>query len=89
MEVVLTKKYIKQHAKAPSDIREKSRLVLLQLQNVDSLLEITEAKKLAGFKNYFRIRIGNYRIGIEQKKPDVIIICLMERSQIYKVFPPQ
>lgn len=88
MEVVLTKKYIKQHAKAPADVREKSRLILLQLRQANSLSEINEVKQLIGFKNYFRIRIGQYRIGVEQKKPKIIVICLLERSQIYKVFPP-
>ena len=87
MEVVLTKKYIKQHAKAPADVREKARDILLQLQQADSLAEINEVKKLGGFKNYYRIRFGQYRIGVEQKQPKIIIICLMERSQIYKSFP--
>jgi mRNA interferase RelE/StbE len=88
MEVVLTKKYIKQHSKSPAHIKEKCRLILLELQEAKSLSEINEVKQLSGFKNYFRIRVSDYRIGVEQKKPKVIILCLLERSQIYKVFPP-
>lgn len=76
MEVVLTKKFIKQHAKAPTHIKEKCRAILLEMEKANSLTEIEEVKRLAGFKNYFRIRIANYRMGIEQKKPKVVIICL-------------
>ncbi len=59
MEVVLTKKYIKQHVKAPAHIKEKSRLVLLKFEKANSLSEINDVKQLAGFKNYFRIRIAD------------------------------
>ncbi len=86
---MLTKKYIKQHAKAPDHIKRQCREILMQLKNTDKLTDIIELEKMKGFKDFFRIRLANYRMGIEQKKPGVIIICVMERSQIYKNFPPK
>ncbi len=35
-----------------------------ELENLGTLNEISHLRKLSGFKNAFRIRIGDYRIGI-------------------------
>lgn len=46
---------------------------------------------MAGKKesNYYRIRVGQYRIGSEYLKPDIILITIMTRGDIYKHFPPK
>lgn len=38
--------------------------------------------------NYYRIKIPNYRIGIQYKYPDVVVIKIVKRNDMYKVFPP-
>ncbi len=40
-------------------------------------------------ENYYRIRLGDWRIGIEYVNPTIIIICILSRGTIYKKFPPQ
>ena len=50
--------------------------------------QISGIKKLSGFKTFYRIRVGNYRIGIEFIKPDTILfITVLSRKDIYKRFP--
>lgn len=90
MEVVVTKTYIKQFSKCPNHIKQKCRELLNKLEQAKSLEEIEEVKKLKGFKrNFFRIRVANYRVGIEEVKPKIIILSILERGQIYKNFPPK
>ena len=40
-------------------------------------------------ENYYRIRINDWRMGIEYVNPKVVIICILSRGTIYKKFPPQ
>lgn len=53
----------------------------------NAINEIIGIKKLTGFKDYYRIKIGDYRIGIKISGKTAIVICLLHRSVIYKHFP--
>lgn len=49
--------------------------------------EIKNLKKLKGYKNYFRIRLGDYRIGIQITENKIIFAAFDKRADIYKYFP--
>lgn len=58
------------------------------LEATSSLSVVSNIKKLSGFKNYYRLRIGDYRIGIEQISVNIIrLIIIAHRKDIYKTFP--
>lgn len=62
--------------------------VIIQLESVTSLDKISNVKKLTGYKNYFRIQIGHYRLGFELvNKSTVRLIIIADRKDIYKRFP--
>lgn len=82
------KSFSKQFLKCPQYIQEATKEVITLLEKAKSLDEIKGIQKLTGFKFFYRIRIGQFRIGIKSEKPNVILIYVMERSQIYKVSPP-
>ena len=51
-----------------------------------------DSKKMEGQKkgeNFYRIRVGEYRIGVENINPKVIVLLIVKRNDIYKVFPPK
>ncbi|MDO8095007.1 MAG: type II toxin-antitoxin system RelE/ParE family toxin, partial [Candidatus Brocadiales bacterium] len=52
-----------------------------------SLSEIPNLKKLKGSGNYFRLRAGDYRIGIRLENDIVIFVRFLNRKDIYKYFP--
>lgn len=89
MEVIVTKTFTKQYLRCPANVQAVVRDLITDLENAKSINEINDCKKLSGFKNYFRIRLGQYRVGVKQEKPKVFLFCVMERSQIYKSFPPK
>ena len=71
-----------------STILRRIETTLLKLEEAESLQDLKNLKKLSGFKNYYRIRLGNYRIGIEQiDKRTIRLIIIAHRKDIYKKFP--
>ncbi len=63
------------------------RSAITSIQDAVSLSEILNIKKLRGFKTAYRIRIGDYRIGIFVEGDVVQFARIVHRKDIYKVFP--
>ena len=61
--------------------------VLDKLENCKSLSDISHLKKMAGKGNYFRIRVGSYRLGLKLENETIILLRFMSRKDIYKYFP--
>ena len=69
-------------------ILQKIEKIILELEKADSLNEIKSIKKLSGFKNYYRIRVKDYRIGFETTNKNTIrLILIAHRKDIYRKFP--
>jgi mRNA interferase RelE/StbE len=61
---------------------------ILQIESAQTLEEISNLKKLTGYKNYFRIQIGSHRLGFELiRKSTIRLIIIADRKDIYKRFP--
>ncbi len=60
------------------------------IEKVESSANITElehTKKLSGSDVYYRIRLGDYRIGIKIENNTVYFIRFLHRKDIYRYFP--
>lgn len=58
------------------------------LENINTLSELSNVKKLSGYKTYYRYRIGEYRLGFEKINENTVrLIIICRRKDIYKVFP--
>ncbi|MCE2894781.1 MAG: type II toxin-antitoxin system RelE/ParE family toxin [Flammeovirgaceae bacterium] len=65
-----------------------SLLKVIELtQSAETLAEIPNLKKLQGFKSAYRIRIGDYRIGIFIDGNTIQFARVLNRKEIYKYFP--
>ena len=53
----------------------------------ETISDFPKMKKLKGSKNSFRIRIGDYRIGLILEKKNAVFAAFDHRSDIYKYFP--
>ncbi len=93
MEVIITKGYLKELAKLPKPVIVASDAVIDKLKAAKSLQNSgVHFEKMEGQKkgeNYYRIRIGEYRIGVENINPKIIVLVIVKRNDIYKVFPPK
>jgi len=69
------------------ELAEKVFHLIEQLEKYNSISEIPHLKKLSAKGNYYRIRLGNYRIGIKAEYESITLIRFMNRKDIYKYFP--
>ena len=79
-------------AKDLQSIRDKAVLkrikeIIEAIELSDSLSDLPNLKKLKGHENYYRLRTGDYRIGIALKSDTVIFVRVLNRKDIYKYFP--
>lgn len=58
-----------------------------QIEKADQFSSITNIKKLTGYKNCYRIRVGDDRIGIYFEAEEVIFARVLHRREVYKKFP--
>lgn len=62
-------------------------LVFTVLPNAQSLQEIPNVKALVGTTNQYRIRVGNYRIGLELNNEKLEVARVLHRREFYRYFP--
>jgi len=61
--------------------------IIKEVDNADSVRELVNLKKLKADGNYYRIRFGDYRIGLIIKNDIVHFVRLLHRKEIYRYFP--
>ncbi|MFN5347692.1 MAG: type II toxin-antitoxin system RelE family toxin [Bacteroidota bacterium] len=72
-------------------LRKSDKLKLLKLiaqtEAAKELFDIPHIKKLVGHKNAYRVRLGDYRIGVFYELNKVVFARILHRKEIYKLFP--
>jgi len=61
--------------------------VIEEVKQAEDLRVINDLKKLKGYDTFYRIRVGDYRIGIDIVENRVIFARILHRKEIYKYFP--
>ena len=61
--------------------------VIGEIKATTELSDIKRLSKLRGYDTFYRIRLGDYRIGIEVLEDKVILARLLHRKDIYRYFP--
>jgi len=91
MEVTITRSFLKDLKLKPKPVIEAVEKLISQLESSISLERSgVDFKKMEGQKkgeNYYRIRLGIWRIGIEYIHPKIIVIRILAKGEIYKHFP--
>jgi len=74
--------------------RVKDRRVLAQVEaaiheveGVARLSELPGVRKVSGSDGFFRLRIGDYRIGLAMEGEAVEFVRVLHRKEIYRHFP--
>ncbi len=68
-------------------VREEVMKVIKNVEDSSNISGLKGLKKLSGYKNAYRIKMGNYRIGIFIEKNIVEFARVVHRKDIYKIFP--
>jgi len=69
-------------------ILKKLRALISMIENAQSIREIPHMKKMEGYESYYRIKIGDYRLGLEASSlKEVTLVRILHRKDIYRYFP--
>jgi len=61
--------------------------VIESLEFAENLETIPNIKKLKGFRSAYRIRVGDYRLGLFYENSTVLLGRFAHRKDIYSLFP--
>jgi len=70
-----------------SEIQNNVFETILNVENALKLSDIKNIKKLKGYKRSYRIRVGDYRVGVFIENDLVEFAAVSHRKDIYKQFP--
>jgi len=88
MIIVVLRQFQKDLQKQASAELNNEVLSLIELlEEANSIRELSNVKKMKGFSNYYRIRIGDYRVGCRVEKNTIELMRLAHRKDIYSFFP--
>ncbi len=87
MNVIADKKVAKDLKGLPSAVKLKVNKIHKALTLANTLEGFPGCKKLKGYSSTYRIRIGDYRIGLFYEDNVISISRVIHRKDIYKGFP--
>ena len=73
-------------------IRDRNILARIQtvvesVEQAETLQNVANVTKLQGGDNFYRIRVGDFRIGIIIEAETVVFVRCLNRREIYRYFP--
>ncbi len=87
MKFLADKSFLKDLSSLSSKEKKKVEVLLNNLKKANDLSEVPKIKKIRGYKTLYRIRLGDFRIGIRYQNQTLILIRILRRKDIYKYFP--
>lgn len=88
MKVRFKNSFLKDIKKIKEKALKESLINMIEtVENASSLEEIPHLKKLKGYKDYYRIRLSDHRIGIQIKNETVTFVVFDHRKDVYRRFP--
>jgi len=88
MQVLFSRQFLKDVQKIKDKrIAGNIEEVILTIKISADISVVKNLKKLKSHKNAYRIRIGDYRMGLFVTDNTVEFVCFMNRKDVYKYFP--
>lgn len=69
------------------NLLDRIKSMIEQVEKAQGPQDIANLKKLKGGSNYYRIRVGEYRIGLTIENDIVVFVRCLNRKEIYRYFP--
>ena len=88
MRVDFKKSFIKELKKLNNkSLKNSIYECIAQVESAENITQIKNIKKLSGYDVFYRIRVGDYRIGIKVEEQIVYFVVFEHRKDVYKGFP--
>ena len=87
MTVFYQKKFLKDLANIPEVYRKRIEHFVFDEMITATRFSALGAEKMEGYKNYFKIRFGDYRVGLLFENNTITLQRVLHRKEIYRYFP--
>ena len=68
-------------------VRDRVRDVIEAVEKAEALADVAGVKKMSGRSGYYRVRIGDFRVGLAVEGEEIEFVRVLGRKDIYKHFP--
>lgn len=88
-KVEYTKRFLKDLAALTAEVQSRVEPIIFQELESDNPFGLGYLEKLTGYTDKYKIRVGDYRIGLSIDKQTQTVICqrIAHRRDIYRIFP--
>ncbi len=88
MIVLPTKAFLKDAKRLSPEAYKRVAQALKTIANAENLQELSNCNKLQGSSDCYRLRVGDYRIGLILRDPNTVIAERVgHRREFYRTFP--
>lgn len=88
MRIEFKKSFLKELKKLKNkSLKNSIAECIIQVESAVTISQIKNLKKLSGYDLYYRIRVGDYRIGLKIEKDIAHFVVCEHRKEIYRRFP--
>lgn len=88
-KVKYTKRFFKDLTALPLEIQTRVEPIVFQELESQNPFNLGYLEKMTGYTDKYKIRVGDYRIGVTLEKQTKILVCqrIAHRREIYRIFP--
>ncbi|MFI5331517.1 MAG: type II toxin-antitoxin system RelE/ParE family toxin [Desulfobaccales bacterium] len=70
-----------------TSVLERLQEVIQEIEAAASIQDLKNLKKLSSESRHYRLRLGDYRLGLIIEADTVTLVRLLHRKDIYRYFP--
>jgi mRNA interferase RelE/StbE len=88
-KIEYTKRFLKELSQLPKDEQERVETIVFEEMKSSNPFGLGYVEKMSGYTDKYKVRVGNYRIGLTLDKKAQTVICerVAHRKEIYRIFP--
>jgi mRNA interferase RelE/StbE len=87
VKIEIRDSFLKDIKKQSKENKQKIEAIFSDMKTAESISDLRNIKKLQGFKIFYRIRIGDYRLGFAFEDETIVLLHFLHRKEIYRFFP--
>jgi mRNA interferase RelE/StbE len=88
MKVTFRQSFVQDLKKVKTQaVLDRVRRAIEQVEATSTTQEVRDLKKMSGAGNFYRIRVGDYRLGVVVEGSQVEFVRCLARRDLYRFFP--
>ena len=88
MKVTFRQSFVRDLKKVKTQaVLDRVRRAIEQVEATSTTQEVRDLKKMSGTSNFYRIRVGDYRLGAVVEGDQVEFVRCLPRRDLYRFFP--